>query len=201
MSSKKKLNRGAAVAMIVLAVILVPVLLINLTLIVKGSIYPDSPPDVFGIAPLAVTSGSMEGDQKGSFDEGALIFVKKLSAGDKNNLEEGDVITFLTDGVYVTHRIVSVNKNSSGDSVSFVTKGDANNVSDGAIPAQNVFGKCVGSIAGLGGFMLFLLTPAGILLFVGLPILIYVAVDVLLIALHNRKVAKTQGDNATDEKI
>lgn len=201
MSSEKKLSRGATVAMIVLAVILVPVLLINLTLIVKGSIYPDSPPDVFGISPLAVTSGSMEGDQKGSFDEGALIFVKKLSAGDKNNLETGDVITFLTDGVYVTHRIVSVNKNSSGDSVSFVTKGDANNVSDGAIPAQNVFGKCVGSIAGLGGFMLFLLTPAGILLFVGLPILIYVAVDVLLIALHNRKVAKTQGENSTDEKI
>ena len=201
MSSKKKLNRGATVAMIVLAVILVPVLLINLTLIVKGSIYPDSPPDVFGIAPLAVTSGSMQGDEKGSFDEGSLIFVKKLSASDKNNLEAGDVITFLTDGVYVTHRIVSVNKNSSGDSVSFVTKGDANSVTDGAIPAQNVFGKCVGSIAGLGGFMLFLLTPAGILLFVGLPILIYVAVDVLLITLHNRKVAKTQGDNATDEKI
>ena len=201
MSSKKKLNRGATVAMIVLAVILVPVLLINLTLIVKGSIYPDSPPDVLGIAPLAVTSGSMKGDEKGSFDEGSLIFVKKLSASDKNNLEAGDVITFLTDGVYVTHRIVSVNKNSSGDSVSFVTKGDANNVSDGAIPAQNVFGKCVGSIAGLGGFMLFLLTPAGILLFVGLPILLYVAVDVLLITLHNRKVAKTQGDNATDEKI
>ena len=201
MSSEKKLSRGATVAMIVLAVILVPVLLINLTLIVKGSIYPDSPPDVFGIAPLAVTSGSMEGDQKGSFDEGSLIFVKKLSASDKNNLEEGDVITFLTDGVYVTHRIVSVNKNSSGDSVSFVTKGDANNVSDGAIPAQNVFGKCVGSIAGLGGFMLFLLTPAGILLFVGLPILIYVVVDVLLIALHNRKVAKTQGENSPDEKI
>lgn len=201
MSSEKKLSRGATVAMIVLAVILVPVLLINLTLIVKGSIYPDSPPDVFGIAPLAVTSGSMEGDQKGSFDEGSLIFVKKLSAGDKNNLEAGDVITFLTDGVYVTHRIVSVNKNSSGDSVSFVTKGDANNVSDGAIPAQNVFGKCVGSVAGLGGFMLFLLTPAGILLFVGLPILIYVAVDVLLITLHNRKVAKTQGENSLDEKI
>lgn len=201
MSSKKKLNRGATVAMIVLAVILVPVLLINLTLIVKGSIYTDSPPDVLGIAPLAVTSGSMKGDEKGSFDEGSLIFVKKLSASDKNNLEAGDVITFLTDGVYVTHRIVSVNKNSSGDSVSFVTKGDANNVSDGAIPAQNVFGKCVGSIAGLGGFMLFLLTPAGILLFVGLPILLYVAVDVLLIVLHNRKVAKTQGDNATDEKI
>lgn len=201
MSSEKKLSRGATVAMIVLAVILVPVLLINLTLIVKGSIYPDSPPDVFGIAPLAVTSGSMEGDQKGSFDEGALIFVKKLSAGDKNNLEAGDVITFLTDGVYVTHRIVSVNKNSSGDSVSFVTKGDANNVSDGAIPAQNVFGKCVGSVAGLGGFMLFLLTPAGILLFVGLPILIYVAVDVLLITLHNRKVAKTQGENSPDENI
>ena len=201
MSSEKKLSRGATVAMIVLAVILVPVLLINLTLIVKGSIYPDSPPDVFGIAPLAVTSGSMEGDQKGSFDEGSLIFVKKLSAAEKNNLETGDVITFLTDGVYVTHRIVSVNKNSSGDSVSFVTKGDANNVSDGAIPAQNVFGKCVGSIAGLGGFMLFLLTPAGILLFVGLPILIYVVVDVLLIALHNRKVAKTQGENSPDENI
>ena len=50
--------------MIVLTVILVPVLAVNLTLIIKGSMHGDVPPDIFGIAPLAVTTGSMDGDRE-----------------------------------------------------------------------------------------------------------------------------------------
>ena len=78
---KKKRTKGdiaSLVILIVLAVILVPIFAINLTLIIKGSIDPDVPPDVFGVAPMAVTTGSMDGDEADSFAEGALIFVRIL---------------------------------------------------------------------------------------------------------------------------
>ena len=109
---KKKRTKGdiaSLVILIVLAVILVPIFAINLTLIIKGSIDPDVPPDVFGVAPMAVTTGSMDGDEADSFAEGALIFVRILDEEEKQALQEGDIVTFRTNGAYVTHRIVTVN--------------------------------------------------------------------------------------------
>ena len=72
---KNKTEKIKIILMSVIAVILLPILAINLTLIIKGSMDRDTPPDIFGIAPLAVTSGSMEGDQPDSFPKGAPIFV------------------------------------------------------------------------------------------------------------------------------
>ena len=63
---KKGTKRGriSLAVMIIVSVILIPILIVNLVLIVKGSVNSDTPPDVFGIAPLAVTSGSMEGERE-----------------------------------------------------------------------------------------------------------------------------------------
>lgn len=57
---RSKGDIAALVILIVLAVILIPILAINLTLIIKGSVNEDVPPSVFGIAPMAVTTGSMD---------------------------------------------------------------------------------------------------------------------------------------------
>ena len=181
-------DRISTVIMIVLIILLLPILIFNLTLIIKGSIYPDTPPDVFGIAPLAVTSGSMDGDREDSFAKGSLIFVKLLDKAQMQSLSEGDVITFKDSGAYVTHRIVSIFRDESGKVVSFVTQGDANNATDGAVILENVVGKCVGNIGGLGDFAMFMQTPVGILIFVGVPVLLYVAYDVLRVMLYNRRV-------------
>ena len=73
--SKKKLTKGDIISIVILAVlaiILIPIFAINFTLIIKGSIRPEVPPEVFGIAPMAVTTGSMEGDREDGFSEGAL---------------------------------------------------------------------------------------------------------------------------------
>lgn len=190
----EKKKKAALVAMIVCTIILLPVLVINLTLIIKGSINRDLPPDIFGIAPLAVTTGSMAGDKEGSFEEGALLLVKLLDETEVKSLKEGDVITFSSSDIYVTHRIVSVNRDEAGEVISFVTQGDANNVTDGSIPVANVIGKCVGSIGGLGGFALFLQTPTGILVVVGIPVLLYIVYDILRIRLYNRRVEAEKGD-------
>lgn len=200
--SKKKVTKGDIVSFVilgVLAVILVPVFIINFTLIIKGGIRSDVPPDVFGIAPMAVTTGSMDGERDGSFAEGALIFVDILSEKEKQTLAEDDIVTFRTNGTYVTHRIVSVVRGEGGSVVSVVMRGDANNADDGAIPLENVIGRCTGSIAGAGSFAMFMQTPLGIVLVVGVPVLIYVVYDVLRIARHNR-LAKAEGQEGAESE-
>lgn len=192
----------ALVVMIVLTVLLLPIFVINLTLIIKGSMRPDVPPDVFGVAPLAVTSGSMDGDAEGSFPQGSLIFVRILDDGEKQELKEGDVVTFHSeDNVYVTHRIIDVMRNEAGAIESVVTKGDANAASDGAIPVGNIVGICTGSIAGLGEFSLFLQTPVGIIVFIGIPVLLFIVYDVTRIALYNRRVKAEQGSAAQGDEL
>ena len=188
MEEKRKSDRIWLIVMIVLIVLLLPLLCVNLTLIIKGSVHPETPPDIFGIAPLAVTSGSMDGEEEDSFAEDALIFVTLLNEDELQTLTEGDVITFKTDDIYVTHRIVSIFRDESGAAVSFVTKGDANATEDGAVELSSVVGKCVASVGGLGGFAIFMQTPAGVLVFVGIPVLLYVAYDVTRIVLHNKRV-------------
>ena len=203
---KKRGDIIAMVVMIVLCVILVPIFVINLTLIIKGSINRDVPPDVFGVAPLAVVSPSMNGVREDCFDEGALIFVKMLSEEEKQELEVGDIVTFrAADGAFVTHRIISMTKNDAGVIEEVRTQGDANLVTDGDTEIANVLGICTGSVAGLGDFAMFLQTPVGILVFVGVPVLIFIAYDVTRIMLYNRRLrleaAKSGEDTASASEL
>lgn len=202
---KEKKGRKGWIAIVVvcaIALILLVILAINLTLIIKGSLNKDVPPDIFGVAPLAVTSGSMDGEAEDSFGEGALIFVKLLSDEQKDGLEEGDIVTFRTDdGIYVTHRIISISRGVDGKIVSLHTKGDANLSSDGETAVSSVVGICTGSVAGLGGFALFLQTPAGIAVFVGIPVAAFIVFDAVRIFVYNRKI-KEEGvsDKAMRDK-
>lgn len=192
-------NIAVTVVIIAVAALLIPVLILNLTLIIKGAVNEDVPPDIFGIAPLTVTTGSMSGEYKDSFDEGALVFIKVLGDEDKKSLKAGDIVCFKTSDIFVTHRIISVNADEEGNAVSVVTKGDANNASDGVIETRDIFGVCVGSAAGLGGFALFLQTPAGILVFVGIPVLLFIIYDVVRIILYNKRTkARTEATEAEE---
>lgn len=191
-TAKRKRTKGetaSIVVLIVLAVLLVPVLAINLTLIIKGAVYPDTPPSVFGVAPMAVTSGSMDGDKEGSFAKGSLIFVDLLSDEEKQELAVGDVVTFRASGTFVTHRVISlVRENGDGSPVeSVITQGDANDAADSATPIENVVGRCTGSIGGLGAFSVFLQTPVGIIVVIGVPVAAYIVYDVVRITLARRK--------------
>jgi len=90
---------------IVLSVILLPILVFNCILLVKGIVNEDEVPSFGGYTPLIVESPSMED----TIMTGDLIFIKKT---DISELEVGDVITFynpLGDGKsLVTHRIIEI---------------------------------------------------------------------------------------------
>ncbi len=99
-----------------------------------------------GYGILDVISGSMEPTIK----VGDLIVI---NTKDKN-INVGDVVTFYdVDMAFVTHRVVSIN-----DDI-MITKGDANDSLDDPIPLNNIVGKYVFKINGLGSFLTSLKNP------------------------------------------
>ena len=192
---------------VILIVLLFPLLCINLTLIIKGSLNPDTPPDIFGTAPLAVTTDAMAGEEEGCFSDGALIFVKLLEEDEKETLKEGDVITFRSEELFVTYRITEVVRGEDGSVHSFRAIGDQDAKEGVNVPLtvspENVIGVVTGSVAGLGGFAMFLQTPVGVLVFVGIPVVAYLIYDISRIALSNKRAKAAQGEKLRekDEEI
>ena len=107
---------------------------------------------------------------------GDMIFSKEV---DTDELQVGDVISFLEDSVVVTHRIIGVRTEEDG-SHSFVTKGDANLATDtDPVPQDKVIGIYAGRIEKVGDVAMFMQTPLGMLLFIGVPLLAFILYDII----------------------
>lgn len=174
-SDMKPLNLKQRVGQLIgvlLCVLFGSLLLANVAIIVEGTMDPDRPPSLFGLTPMVVMSGSM----KGTIDVGDMIFVDNSPV---ETVKQGDIISFLENKTVVTHRVISVTKDDKGRPL-FETKGDANNEAD-ALPvkSQHYIGKYRWRIPKLGDFALFLQTPMGMILFMGVPILGFILYDVL----------------------
>ncbi len=168
---KKLLTAAGAVLCVIFSFLLV----CNVTIIVKGTLHPETPPSVFGVAPMVVLSGSMSGTAEGHIEVGDLIFA---TAADTDKLQVGDVVSFMEDNVVVTHRIVEITADESGKK-QFITKGDANNAADPPIYADAVIGICRGRIPKLGDFAMFLQKPLGMAVFIGIPVCAFIVGDVI----------------------
>ena len=77
------------------------------------------------------------------------IVIVKLT----DDVKENDIITYKSNGNFVTHRIISID----GDQI--VTKGDANNSKDDPITKGDVVGKVVYIIANVAVWTQVLTTP------------------------------------------
>ena len=164
---------------IALCVVFVPLLLINVTLIVKSYTSPDKVPDFFGYKPFIVLSGSMEP----SIMTGDMVFVKET---DPDSLKVGDVIAYKSGSAVVTHRIVEV-KSENGET-RYVTQGDANNAADqGMVKPADVEGIYQRRVAGAGNLAMFMQTTTGMILFVVCPLVLFVLWDVIRRQLESRK--------------
>ncbi len=164
---------------IALCVVFVPLLLINVTLIVKSYTSPDKVPDFLGYKPFIVLSGSMEP----SIMTGDMVFVKET---DPDSLKVGDVIAYKSGSAVVTHRIVEV-KSENGET-RYVTQGDANNAADqGLVKPADVEGIYQRRVAGAGNLAMFMQTTTGMILFVVCPLVLFVLWDVIRRQLESRK--------------
>ncbi len=179
---KNKADKLEKIVSIVLCILFIPIILINVTMIAKSYIEPDHMPSVFGISPVVVMSGSMSP----TFEVESLIFIQDV---DPETLVKGDIITFLEKGTTaVTHRIDDIYVEDGVKK--FITKGDANNTADDAITADQIEGKYIGHLNGVGGAVMFMQSTTGMILFIALPIALYLALDFFLTRKENQGAKK-----------
>ena len=161
---------------IILCVILVPILIINCTLIVKSWINKDEVPSIGGVMPLIVLTDSMLPE----ISSGDLIICKDIDAKD---VKVGDVISFFdpagNGSSVVTHRVIELVEE---DGVTkWRTRGDNNNTEDKVlVPFENLVGIWGGArIPGAGSVAMFLQTTPGLIVCVICPLALLVGYDVL----------------------
>ncbi len=173
--AKEKRSIGHSIMVvvgIVLCVILTPILIINVTLIVKGIIDEERVPSFAGYSPLIVLSDSMEP----TICSGDLIIIKAI---DPQDAQVGDVISFKEDEAVITHRIVAIETTSSGE-LQFTTKGDINNTEDiKKVSQEDLVGEYIVRIPGVGTVAMFLQTPTGLIIFVAVPLALFIIYDIL----------------------
>lgn len=171
-SSKQKV---LTIIGIILCLILLPMLIINLTLIAKSYIHADEVPSVGGKFPMIVLTDSMYP----VIESGDLIICNIAEA---EEIAEGDVISFydpMGNGTsVVTHRVLEIVKEDG--TLSFRTKGDNNNTEDQVlVSADNLIGIYQTRIPKVGHVAMFMQTTTGLIVCVILPILLLVGYDVL----------------------
>lgn len=159
----------------VLCVILIPVLVINVTLIIKSFTNADEVPKIGGYCPLIVLSGSMEPE----IGVGDLIICKQI---DSEQVQKGDVIAFFdpdsNNNSVLTHRVVKVVDENGA--LSYQTKGDANNTEDRSlVTADKLVGIYQFRIPGAGNIAMFMQSPAGLIICVVLPLALLIGYDLL----------------------
>ena len=170
MQKKKKFGVFNIVG-IIICIVLALILINNVIIITKGLLNPDRPPEAFGLTSMIVMSGSMSGDAKDHIEVDDLIVTKKV---DPSTLKVGDIISFMeTETTVVTHRIIDIKEDGS-----FITKGDANNIEDtNPVTGEQIIGKFIFRIPKVGGIAYFMQTPIGMLLFIGIPVILYFVFD------------------------
>lgn len=184
------LHKILTVVGIVLCVILLPILIINITLIIKSYTSPDKVPSIGGWAPLIVLTDSMAAEPA-NIKGGSLIFVK---SGAPEEVAVGDVIAFFDpaskSGAILTHRVIEVVTTEDGK-LEFITKGDANNAADkDAVPAANLVGEYQFQIPGAGTVAMFMQTTKGLIVCVVIPLVLLVGYDMLRRKLYEKSKKK-----------
>lgn len=142
---------------IIFCIILIPLLLINLSIILQAKNNEDVVPSVFGYKPFIVLSGSMETE----IFRGDLIIVKEINPKD---LQINDVIAFRdAENTVTTHRIIDIIEKD--EKIYFVTKGDNNSSQDqNLVELDEVEGLYVTKITGLGNVFNSLAKPTNIII-------------------------------------
>jgi signal peptidase len=136
---------------------------------------------LFGYRIMVVTSGSM----LPQFGPGDALLVRTVDA---RAIAVGDIVTFRTggDNGLTTHRVTDIR--GADDQTWFQTKGDANATPDVSLrPASAVYGVPIRTIAGMGGFFYWAVSPWGKLAMLGFPISYLIVQEARFLLAHRRR--------------
>lgn len=160
---------------IVLLVIFVPLIIINVTLAIKGAVNKDEVPTFFNRAPLIIASDSMaigyyttDENYNGAFNKNDLIVIKRT---DTSKLEIGEIATYIAkDGSVITHRVVGKTTDEEGN-ILYTMKGDNSPSSDfDPVSPEQIQGVYVSRFPKLGGLAMKLSEPMGIFVVMLIPL-------------------------------
>lgn len=181
------IHKTLTVIGIILCIILIPILLINVTLIAKSYINQEEVPNVGGMLPLIVLTDSMYP----VIESGDLII---CHTEEPENIQTGDVIAFFDPAgngtTIVTHRVTEIVDYK--DDIAWRTKGDNNNTEDRLVvlPEQLVAIYEGTRIPGAGNVALFMQTTPGLIICVVCPILLLVGHDMIRRRLYEKSSKK-----------
>lgn len=135
-----------------------------------------------------------------------LDVIVTMRVNNPGDLEKGDIITFnSTDyrytGVLVTHRIVDIEKTSSGDYL-FTTKGDNNNTQDSSrISFNEIYGRVLFRIPKIGYIQYYLSSILGWVAIIIVPAVMIIGYDIYkLVKTLKSNDKKGVGDNKKSKK-
>lgn len=177
------IHNALTVLGVIMCIVLIPLLVTNVTLIVK-SYTSDEVPSVGGHLPLIVLTDSMYPE----IQSGDLIICDVV---EPEEVEQGDVISFFDPAgngeTIVTHRVLEVTE-QNGD-IAWKTKGDANNVEDRLlVPADSLVAEYQGTrIAGLGNVAMFMQSTPGLIVCVVLPLVLLIGYDMIRRRMYEKK--------------
>ncbi len=134
-----------------------------------------------------------------------LDVVVTVRVDSPEDLKKGDIITFdSTDyrysGVTVTHRILDIEKTTSGEYL-FTTKGDNNNTEDSSrINFNAIYGKVLFVIPKIGYIQYYLSSILGWVAIVIAPAVMIIGYDIYKLVKTIRSSDKKENDNKNDNK-
>ena len=142
--------------------------------LISVSLFDKNDRSIFGFRAYVCMSDSMKATD---FASGDLVVVKKV---DPNTLQVGDIISYVSEasdsmGKTITHKIRNIKK--TGVEPAFVVYGTTTGRNDeNPVACEQITGKYLFHIPGLGNFFMFLKTVPGYLLCVFLPLVLLFAV-------------------------
>lgn len=182
---KKIIDKTLTIVGIVLCVILIPILIMNVTMIIKSYTNDQEVPGIGKTVPFIVLTESMDPIIKA----GDMIICSKID--DPSTLKKGDIISFFDpagNGVsVVTHRIIEDPVVTEDGKLQFITKGDNNNTNDTLpVSEDKVIAIYKFRIPGLGRLSMFMSTTPGLIICVFCPLALLIGYDVIRRKLYEK---------------
>lgn len=140
----------------ILTILLFAVLFFNVYSFIARAATDNPYPLIFGYGTAVVLSGSMEE----AISVNDLVVYRQ-----QDSYEVGDIVSYNTGSSLVTHRIVELSETG------FITKGDANNTPDSPILPEQIVGKVVLVVPGVGAAIEFAQSPLGMMILIGVLML------------------------------
>ena len=175
-----KLQKVLTIVGIVLCVILIPILIINCTLIIKSFTNKEEVPGIAGFTPMIVASDSMDPVIK----KNDIIIVREIAIED---IKKETIITFYdpdpnAKGSLLTHRVEEVRTSEKTGTLLFYTKGDnSNSVDPYPVPAEDVIGEYTGfRIPLVGKLAKQMENPVVLVISILIPLALLIGVDIII---------------------